>query len=197
MMEEENESKTRSDVLIEFLEIAIHDILYYRNIYPENIFTLKKKYNIPIYVSKHPKVNEYITECLKTAKELLEGNVVKQIALVVLTDKDLPVEKYVFEIQQSNTDYQDKYFVKTEEVFRQYLLKVAVAEISLKKLPENCTFEIQITTNEQSSVKLNENVGHVHFPWIEAEYAVENLQSILPIKSLDTKNLKLNMYVEN
>lgn len=196
-MMEENESKTRSDVLIEFLEIAIHDILYYRNIYPPNIFSLKKKYNIPIYVSKHPKVNEYITECLKTAKELLEANVVKRIALVISTDKNVPVEKYVFEIQQSKSDYQDKFFVKIEEVFREYLLRIAVAEVSLKKLPENCTFEIQITTDEQSSVKLNENVSHVHFPWIEAENSEENLQSILPVKSLDTKQLKLNMYIES
>lgn len=40
-----------ASVLIELLEISIHCILYARKIYPEGIFELKKKYNVPVHVS--------------------------------------------------------------------------------------------------------------------------------------------------
>jgi len=37
-------------VLIELIEVSIHCILYARKIYPEGIFELKKKYNVPVHV---------------------------------------------------------------------------------------------------------------------------------------------------
>lgn len=40
-----------ASVLIELLEVSIHCILYARKIYPEDIFELKKKYNVPVHVS--------------------------------------------------------------------------------------------------------------------------------------------------
>jgi len=44
-------------LLLEFLETAIHQILYTRHLYPTSIFVLKKKYNIPVWVSAHLYIN--------------------------------------------------------------------------------------------------------------------------------------------
>lgn len=40
-----------ADVLSEFLEVAIHLILYVREVYPTGIFQKRKKYNVPVQVS--------------------------------------------------------------------------------------------------------------------------------------------------
>ncbi len=39
-----------ADILCEFLEVAIHLILYVREIYPSGIFQKRKKYNVPVQV---------------------------------------------------------------------------------------------------------------------------------------------------
>lgn len=41
-----------ADILCEFLEVAIHLILYVREVYPSGIFQKRKKYNVPVQVRK-------------------------------------------------------------------------------------------------------------------------------------------------
>lgn len=38
------------DIVVEFLEVSIHHLLYLRNLYPRSIFVLRKMYNIPVQV---------------------------------------------------------------------------------------------------------------------------------------------------
>lgn len=39
-----------ADILCEFLEVAIHLILYVREVYPSGIFQKRKKYSVPVQV---------------------------------------------------------------------------------------------------------------------------------------------------
>ena len=39
-----------ADVFCEFLEIAVHCILYTRGLYPAGVFEKRKKYNVPVKV---------------------------------------------------------------------------------------------------------------------------------------------------
>lgn len=41
-------------MLCEFLEVAVHLILYVREVYPVGIFQKRKKYNVPVQVSPPP-----------------------------------------------------------------------------------------------------------------------------------------------
>lgn len=43
-----------ADILCEFLEVAIHLILYVREVYPSGIFQKRKKYNVPVQVRHTP-----------------------------------------------------------------------------------------------------------------------------------------------
>lgn len=45
-----------ADVLCEFLEVAVHLILYVREVYPVGIFQKRKKYNVPVQVSPHSRL---------------------------------------------------------------------------------------------------------------------------------------------
>ena len=38
------------DIFCEFLEVAVHGILYNRGLYPAGVFEKRKKYNIPVQV---------------------------------------------------------------------------------------------------------------------------------------------------
>ncbi|XP_045155213.1 mitotic spindle assembly checkpoint protein MAD2B isoform X1 [Echinops telfairi] len=89
-----------ADVLCEFLEVAVHLILYVREVYPVGIFQKRKKYNVPVQMSCHPELNRYIQDTLHCVKPLLEKNDVEKVVVVILDKEHRPVEKFVFEITQ-------------------------------------------------------------------------------------------------
>ncbi|PSN52358.1 hypothetical protein C0J52_06715 [Blattella germanica] len=94
------------DILLEFLEVAIHNVLFIRNVYPAAIFVRRKKYGVPVQMSVHPYVNEYITECLKAVRELLKKNEVKKVTLTFSDRNKIPLERFVFDILDLNRNFQ-------------------------------------------------------------------------------------------
>lgn len=53
------------------VEVAIHTILYVRQIYPPDLFVRRKKYDIPVFQSRHPALNEYISGAVKAIADEL------------------------------------------------------------------------------------------------------------------------------
>jgi mitotic spindle assembly checkpoint protein MAD2B len=53
--------QTFVSVFSDFLTVAIHTILYERDIYPRDSFLSAKKYNYSVRQSRHPKVCQWIT----------------------------------------------------------------------------------------------------------------------------------------
>ena len=53
------------------VEVAIHTILYVRQVYPAEIFVRRKKYNTPVFQSRHPALNEYISGAVKAIADEL------------------------------------------------------------------------------------------------------------------------------
>lgn len=88
------------DILLEFLEAAFHQILYFRKLYPDSIFSKKKLYGIGIYISEHPDLNEYIKNVLNALRELLKDDVssVKSVQMTFFNKEKIPIEKFVFDI---------------------------------------------------------------------------------------------------
>lgn len=52
------------EVILDFLNVAIHQILFLRDIYPEEVFASAKQYGVPVKMSRHPELNQYIAESL-------------------------------------------------------------------------------------------------------------------------------------
>lgn len=81
------------------VEVAIHTILYVRQVYPAEIFVRRKKYNTPVFQSRHPALNEYISGAIKAvADELVQGNVDKVI-VVIKNREDVALERFIFALQ--------------------------------------------------------------------------------------------------
>ena len=51
--------------------MAIHTILYVRQVYPADLFVRRKKYETPVYQSRHPGLNEYIAGAVKAISDEL------------------------------------------------------------------------------------------------------------------------------
>lgn len=58
-------------------------ILYVRQIYPVDLFVRRKKYDTPVFQSRHPALNEYISGAVKAIHEelLLVSTLTKVVIL--------------------------------------------------------------------------------------------------------------------
>lgn len=66
------------------VEVAIHTILYIRQIYPADLFVRRKKYETPVYQSRHPGLNEYIAGAMKAI-----GDELVLVSTYTLTLRDI------------------------------------------------------------------------------------------------------------
>ena len=53
------------------VEVATHTILYVRHVYPAELFIRRKKYDTPVFQSRHPSLNEYIAGAVKAVADEL------------------------------------------------------------------------------------------------------------------------------
>ena len=83
-------------ILVEFIEVLIHQIIKLKRIYPDGIYGKRRKYNLAVFMSEHPSVNEFI-------KEITEG-INNQ-----LSDPEADIEGVVLVITRGN---------KTDQKFR-------------------------------------------------------------------------------
>ncbi|KAH9968589.1 DNA-binding protein [Russula dissimulans] len=146
--------------ITEFIEVAIHTILYVRQVYPADLFVRRKKYETPVYQSRHPGLNEYISGAVKAVgDELVLGNVEKVV--VVIKDKDeVALERFIFSIQTMIAI--DKDHVQSRSVegamataalgqyFRSFMVKLSMIESQLAELPRDgeITFAIVLELRE-------------------------------------------------
>ena len=51
--------------------MAIHTILRTRQVYPPDLFVKRRRYDAPVFQSRHPALNEYISGAVKAVGEEL------------------------------------------------------------------------------------------------------------------------------
>ncbi|EMR61680.1 hypothetical protein MGN70_009808 [Eutypa lata] len=81
-----------------FLTVCIHNILYYRNIYPAQTFLTSRAYNLPVHQSRHPKVCSWIRDAVDALKAQLVLGSVERIAVVLYDDKARVMERWMFDV---------------------------------------------------------------------------------------------------
>uniref|UniRef100_A0A8C2QNV6 MAD2 mitotic arrest deficient-like 2 n=1 Tax=Cricetulus griseus TaxID=10029 RepID=A0A8C2QNV6_CRIGR len=162
-----------ADVLSEFLEVAVHLILYVREVYPVGIFQKRKKYNVPVQMSCHPELNQYIQDTLHCVKPLLEKNDVEKVMVVILDKEHRPVEKFVFEITQPP------------------LLSISIPSAG-------CTFTVLVHTREAATRNMEKIQVIKDFPWILADEQDVHMHDprLIPLKTMTSDILKMQLYVE-
>ncbi|XP_074107671.1 DNA polymerase zeta subunit 2 [Cotesia typhae] len=194
-----------SDILSELLEVAFNSIIYSRQLYPREIFTKKKIYSTAVYISEHPEVNDYLRNIILSVKELLDSDVtsVKKINFVICNDDQKEIERIVFDLMEFRlTDNEkDPYFLKTEDVLRELNLRLLMSDNYLSKLPKDCTFFIEIETNESAHIGLSENPKCLEFPWIVKKPNGQLTQQsdnnyLLPLTTIKTEYLGLQIFVK-
>ncbi|KAH7930407.1 DNA-binding protein [Leucogyrophana mollusca] len=193
--------------ITEFIEVAIHSILYVRQIYPADLFIRRKKYDTPVFQSRHPALNEYISGAVKAVGEEL-GNVNKVV--VVIKDKDqVALERFIFsmrnmiEIESYNKDtsVQDAMSsITLSQYFRSFLVKLNMIEsqLGLLELHDDASFAIVLELKDDMSPQ---SFSQDPPPWIPADRqhttsgASDDAQLHL-VRAVDTGIISLSLAVQ-
>ena len=55
-------------VLLEFLEVMFHQVMFFRHLYPKETFERRSMYGVSVWKSRHPRVCEYMKNVLEDIK---------------------------------------------------------------------------------------------------------------------------------
>ncbi|EFX05840.1 mitotic spindle checkpoint protein [Grosmannia clavigera kw1407] len=67
----------------DFFHVAVHSVLYYRQLYPERSFLSATAFGVPVHQSRHPQVCAWVTDAVDHAIGQLAGGAVETVAVVV------------------------------------------------------------------------------------------------------------------
>ncbi|KAL6903984.1 zeta subunit of DNA polymerase [Trichoderma evansii] len=84
-----------------FLTIAIHSLLYHRNLYPSTSFLTARAFNLAVHQSRHPAVCTWINDAVSAISNQLNAGTVKRIVFVVHSNSSSKVrERWVFDVER-------------------------------------------------------------------------------------------------
>ncbi|XP_053618123.1 mitotic spindle assembly checkpoint protein MAD2B [Plodia interpunctella] len=187
-----------SEIMVEFLAVAFHNILYYASVYPRNIFETRKKYSIVIYHCVHPEIKQYIELCLKSASECLKAGKLHRILFSITNNDYKPLLKFVFDLSKNEefNDTTDAYLVQAEQNLRAFCLKLSTMSDKFEGLPEDVSFAIHLHTTESTAVSLATNPDFEEFPLVEVDEMAKETDMIIPIRRFSIRKFKLDTYIE-
>ncbi|GAA5854513.1 hypothetical protein JCM8547_004870 [Rhodosporidiobolus lusitaniae] len=170
----------------DFLEVALHSLLYIRQVYPPQLFSKAQKYNIEVWHSRHPALTEYIGRIVQCIDEEMQKGTIKRVILVI-TDNTLeenPLERFVFDIEwlipDSKIPKGGEDWVPAEhglaqgdveDLLRACFLKMNFAQSRLKRLPAETSFKVLLEMKDDAPPPESKAAqqGHVPAEWIPAE----------------------------
>ncbi|KAJ3754011.1 spindle checkpoint protein [Lentinula raphanica] len=165
--------------ITDFIEVAIHTILYVRQVYPAEIFIRRKKYDTPVFQSRHPALNAYISGAIKAVgEELVKGNLDK-VVVVIKNKEEKALERFVFSVE--NMIEVEKFDKNTSvegamsslalgQYFRSFLVKLNMIEAQLGQMYLGDDVSFAILMELKDGIKPSTTAGSKEPPpWIPAD----------------------------
>ncbi|KAK0233678.1 DNA-binding protein [Armillaria fumosa] len=196
--------------IADFIEVAIHTILYVRQIYPADLFIRRKRYDTPVFQSRHPALNEYISGAVKAVSEELNSGNVDKVVVVIKNKEQQPLERFIFavenmvEVEGFNKDTSVENAMTAGmlgQYFRSFLVKLNMVESQLGQLGlgDNVSFAIVIELKD-NDVPSAVNNGEPP-SWMPAEiqhttYGASKSAELSMIRAVNTGVINLSLAVQ-
>ncbi|KAI2636082.1 HORMA domain-containing protein [Xylaria nigripes] len=83
---------------IHFLTVCIHNILFYRGIYPATTFLTSRAYNLPVHQSRHPAVCSWIRDAVDAVRAQIAQGAAERLAVVLYDGAGAVMERWMFDV---------------------------------------------------------------------------------------------------
>jgi hypothetical protein len=135
------------DIVLSFLEILFHGVLYYRGVYPPALFERHRAYGMAVWRSRHPQLNTAIHEVLFALKPPLLKGVVEAVSLVILDERGRALEQYTTDLNFSAPDVAATYS-DLDTMLAAAVTKLAMLDVNLPRLGRECSFTVLTRAHE-------------------------------------------------
>lgn len=186
------------DILLDFWEASIHNILFAQKIYPDSLYEKRLLYGARIYQCRHPDVNSYIRNVLVQTRSLLEHGLVQQLVYAVSPDHDsLPYHQISFDCLLSNRSGVNKLEKEQgmdvirdlEEQFRNTLISIMNMPSPLQVIQDTDVWSLMVLTDNSDG-----EMNGVCDEFVDSKSRAEILRKVLHSGSWTTQN---HLLVEN
>ena len=149
-----------SALLEEFLSVAIHLILYTRQVYAPEIFERRRFLDVTVFRSRHVELNDHIALVADGARALLERGEADKLVLTIFGapregGPRATLERFLFELRRHDQAAiaVDMEALRTQ--LRGFLLKLHACDALLSPLPEDVdlTFACELHTAPTRSLE--------------------------------------------
>ncbi|GLV45527.1 DNA polymerase zeta subunit 2 [Carabus blaptoides fortunei] len=185
-------------LVTEFIEMIINNILYIRKLYPDAIFQRIHKYGLVLYRSIHPHLNEYILHCMEAVLFLAKENKLSKVVICFNRPHQQFFEKLVLDVGWLKFTDSDSLLLSLEKSFRSFFIRLYAANGMMKPFPNDISFAINIHAVEESAVTYMEKSKLEDFSWIIVDRHNETPGSvILPLETINFDFAHMNIYIES
>ncbi|EGG05869.1 uncharacterized protein MELLADRAFT_87700 [Melampsora larici-populina 98AG31] len=172
------------------VEVAFHNILYVRGVYPSDLFESCKKYDVPIFRSRHVLLTSYISGVVSQVVEEISKGFVNKLILAIqdaTTPPYEPLEHFVFDFQylvdpitnfedESDRDIRPMTGVGTladaHVHLRAFLMKINQCNKQITELPQrgSLTWTTFLELNDPTKEPVSESTKKSDLPpqWVPA-----------------------------
>lgn len=170
----------------------------------------RKKYNTPVFQSRHPALNEYISGAVKAVAEELALGTVDKVVVVIKDRKDVPLERFIFAMQlllqveayNKDTSVEGAMtLVSLSQYFRSFLIKLSMMESQLGQLHagDDLSFAIVLELDDENAPTATQ--GKDPPPWMPAEAeqttpGASDSAELHMIRAVDTGIINLSLAVQ-
>ncbi|KAF8221691.1 DNA-binding protein [Tricholoma matsutake] len=196
--------------ITEFVEVAVHTILYVRQVYPAELFIRRKKYDTPVFQSRHPALNEYISGAVKAVGEELKLGTVDKVVVVIKDKEQVALERFIFsvesmiEVESFNKDTSVEEAMSggsLGQYFRSFLVKLNMVESQLGQmyLGDDVSFAIVLELKDGAAPSAREDEEPP--PWIPANTpdttpGISDKAELHMIRAVNTGIINLSLAVQ-
>lgn len=160
--------KGSTRIITEFFEYCVNSILYQRGVYPEEDFTIVKKYDLTLMKTHDDELKSYIRKILgQVHKWMLGGKCNKLVICIMDKDTGEVVERWAFDIERlpmeqdgnGKDDSQEEPKLSKEEIQRQIRALIRQITASVTFLPDlsnkgRYTFNVLAYTDAYAKVPM-------------------------------------------
>jgi mitotic spindle assembly checkpoint protein MAD2 len=170
------------ETIIEFFEFAIYCILYQRQIYSQECFTFKKKYNTTLVAAEDPEITTYVQKILGQAKNWMKESDISTLVLVIVNMDNQVKERWQFDIQYQSAPMQDAQ-KQISAIIKQITCSVGFLPVFEDKM----TFNVLAYTNKNAKVPIG---------WLDSDAKLIHNPELVKLRELDTGMHKVGGMVQ-
>ncbi|KAJ8656811.1 hypothetical protein O0I10_007408 [Lichtheimia ornata] len=195
------------------VEVWIHEILFQRDVYPSDIFELRKKYDAPVHMATHDGVIDYVGRFMQSVHTLICKNNCRSISLIIRSTSR-PLEKFTFEVH-SVLDHASKQddipldellesessiaLDDLEQQLRACLLRINACQSFLSANPPECTFSLVVETNLSPPIFDNQSSSSSSSTFVPSDVSEQvhhhKWNNLIPIKTISMDAFRINTFV--